>query len=74
MTTDSPRWLQADQVSRRPTRRPILTADYASLERVHVDDREAYSAAEHDFVESVLHRSKSSRPSGPGWLTRDVDG
>ena len=66
MTPDSPRWLQ--QITFRDALRadPILTADYAALKRVlaaeHADDREAYSAAKHDFVQSVLDRSTSRNP------------
>jgi GrpB-like predicted nucleotidyltransferase (UPF0157 family) len=61
MTPDSPRWHQ--QIAFRDALRadPILTADYAALKRVlaakHGDNREAYSAAKRDFVQSVLDRA-----------------
>jgi GrpB-like predicted nucleotidyltransferase (UPF0157 family) len=61
MTPDSVRWHQ--QIAFRDTLRADLTlvADYAALKRIlageHVDDREAYSAAKADFIQSVLARS-----------------
>lgn len=62
MTVDSVRWLE--QIVFRDALRADaeLTADYASLKRVlaaeHVDDREAYTAAKHDFIRSVLDRER----------------
>ncbi len=61
MTLDSPRWRQ--QLIFRDTLRanPILVAEYAALKRAlaseYARDREAYSAAKADFVESVLNGS-----------------
>lgn len=57
MTPGSPRWRQ--QLAFRDALRanPILVARYAALKRAlaskHADDREAYSTAKADFVESV---------------------
>jgi GrpB-like predicted nucleotidyltransferase (UPF0157 family)/predicted nucleotidyltransferase len=59
MTTDSARWRQ--QIAFRNALRadPSKTADYAALKRAlaaeHADDREAYSAAKHLFIQAVLN-------------------
>ena len=61
MTPDSVRWHQQIAFRDRLRADATLTADYAALKRIlaaeHVDDREAYSAAKADFVQSVLARS-----------------
>ncbi|WP_074133127.1 GrpB family protein [Mycolicibacterium houstonense] len=59
MTPSSPRWRQ--QLAFRDALRanPILVALYAALKRAraskHADDREDYSTAKADLVESVLN-------------------
>ena len=61
MTLDSPRWRQ--QLIFRDTLRakPVLVAEYAALKRAlaseYAGDREAYSDAKADFIESVLNGS-----------------
>ncbi len=60
MTLDTPRW-QEQLIFRNALRaNPVLVAEYAALKRAlaseYADDREAYSIAKADFVESVLNR------------------